>query len=586
MKIKQFLINRFRSIRHLTLKIGNDQLTTIVGENETGKTNLLHALAWWGGDPNIKLTQEDIMDENAEIISNKLALVSAELEITLEELRILDPQMDASIVNKVSAETKEMVFARFKQHNLLVNILRTYDGQYRGHKLSYFVDHNWVSVFGKEQDLQFNVTPENLKKIIPRFIYYNVFEEYIEENSIPFAELLTRKGWTNVALILGIDQKEHQKITELILQPAQNYIKIQELERKFTSVFSDKFEIFWHGPRKKLTVSLNSQRIGISCASIDENGQEGKLLKPSQMSAGFRWSFCLNSKLEALTLATADQHCFLLLDEPNTSLSGDQQARVLETFERFVEQGNSIIFSTHSPFLVNLNKRIMIMKKVNEESTISNAANLHGEELLITIRGKLHLTMGNTFFYGKQLLLVEGMTDQGHLELWGSDKLEENDISIMEIGGIRHLPPKLDELEREGMLSRCSIILDCDEAGIRAKNQAKNQLKEKGLHLPITTIEGKDIEDLYSREDFFKICEHFLEEEALRKIEMACPVQLNEIERGRMKEASASIEWDDGAFKLCFLAMARKKSIDNLDQTTKGRFNELIDRIIMYQIET
>jgi len=558
MKVNKFHIFKFRSIEHLELEMNNDHLITIVGQNESGKTSVLQAIAWWGGDPNIAVTNDDILGEEPAIINSKDPIVEVEVVLTSEEVETLSGNR-SRIINVPPAIDPE---TGAEIPSVKMSIQRFFDGSYKAHRIS-------------ENDIEtINFNEAGFKEVFPRFIYYDVFEEYIDEDAIPWGEVLTKPGWKNVAAILGIDQAKHQEITQLLKIP--NVFKLDQYEEEFTGDLTNKFHVFWEGTPKQLRVSLKSNRLAVICIDLDEDGRIVRRLKPSQMSTGFRWAFCLNTKLEALSREDPTRPLFLLLDEPNTSLSGDQQKKVLETFERFCVEENSIILATHSPFMVDLKHQIMLLEAKDGISTFQCLDELHGTDLLITLRAALNLKLVDSLFFGRYLLIVEGLTDRGHLQLVVKEWLEKNNISILEADGASQLPVKLKELEKEGLIKDIIVVLDSDQAGIAAKMQVEKQLREKGVYLPIRMIRGKDIEDYYSRADFQKICVGFLKGDEVQMLEdTLSSLSKKEIERGRLKKVINTLRYKTGVFKLLFLAYAREIGVEQLSQDTKENFKQL-----------
>ena len=539
MKIISFQISNFCSIKELELEMNDDCLITIVGQNESGKTSLLRAIAWWGGDPTIEVTKDDIFGEKKEILESTRPIVMAIVKLTAEEAEEVAMEFEgeeADIENETEEPFSESNENDAKNYFDTLLIGRYFNGYYG----------IWRKA-PSDKLKGYSINEEQLHKLfennIPRFIYYDVFKEYIGENVIPWPEVLTRPGWKNIAAILNIDKAEHQEIANYF--KSANLKKLKKAETELTAVLTSKIHTFWDGTPKRLLISLNSNRMGVHCVILDEEGNEGEYLDPSQMSDGFRWAFCLNTKLEALSKEESNRPLFLLLDEPNTTLSGDQQKKVLEHFEFFCEKGNFIILATHSPFMVDLNKRIMLMEAKDGISTIRSLGELHGMELLVTLRAALNLKLVDSLFFGRFLLIVEGLTDRGHLQLLAEDWLNEHNVSILETDGTSHLPVKLEELEREGLIQDSIVILDSDSAGIKARKHAKKQLQEKGIYLPIRTIRGEDLEDYYSRADFRKICEGFLKETEVSKLEkVLTSLKGDKIERGRLKKVIKALKYE------------------------------------------
>ena len=142
----------------------------------------------------------------------------------------------------------------------------------------------------------------------------------------------------------------------------------------------------------------------------------------SERSAGFIWFFSFLIKF-AQVKKDEDRPIFLLLDEPGLSLHGKAQADLLRYFEEKLAPDHQIIYSSHSPFMVQPDKltsaRIVEDKvRVNERGrrqpvgTKVRADILNSDpDTVFPLQGALGYEITQTLFIGKHTLLVEGPGD-------------------------------------------------------------------------------------------------------------------------------------------------------------------------------
>ena len=186
----------------------------------------------------------------------------------------------------------------------------------------------------------------------------------------------------------------------------------------------------------------------------------------------------------------------LLMDEPDRFLSSSGQQDLLRVFEDFAYPKNSsragvqVVYVTHSPFLIDKNEadRIRVLEKgEHDEGTrvvTSSAAN-HYEPL----RSAFGSFVAETTFIGNCNLVVEGPSDQvliAGMSRWlGSrgvsvrNRLDLNTITIVPAGGTRHIP-YLVYLARGRDVEKPPVVvlLDSDAPG----DQARADLQAGGAY--------------------------------------------------------------------------------------------------------
>lgn len=178
----------------------------------------------------------------------------------------------------------------------------------------------------------------------------------------------------------------------------------------------------------------------------------------------------------------------LLMDEPDRFLSSSGQQDLLRVFDDFADPKGvgrtpvQVVYVTHSPFLVDKNEvdRIRVLEKGEfDEGTrlVSNASANHYEPL----RSAFGSFVAETTFIGNCNLIVEGASDQvllagatRWLRSFGTpsrDRLDLNRLTIVPASGTRHIP-YLVYLARGRDIEKPPVIvlLDNDEAGLNAKN--------------------------------------------------------------------------------------------------------------------
>lgn len=139
---------------------------------------------------------------------------------------------------------------------------------------------------------------------------------------------------------------------------------------------------------------------------------------PSKRSDGFQWflSFYVN-----FTEGTKGEfkNTILLLDNPGLLLHPSGQKDLLKTLEKIAES-NQIVFATHSPFLIDKEKleRIRIVEKKDDKvgTTLKEKFYDSDFDAFEPIRAAFGVTIGDSLFGFKKNVIVEGISDYFILE--------------------------------------------------------------------------------------------------------------------------------------------------------------------------
>lgn len=190
-----------------------------------------------------------------------------------------------------------------------------------------------------------------------------------------------------------------------------------------------------------------------------------------------------------------DRSEILLMDEPDAYLSSQGQKDLLRIFDAFADpddgsQGCQVVYVTHSPFLVDKNhaERIRVIEKgEGDEGTrvVRDVSRNHYEPL----RSAFGAMVGETTFMGSCNLMVEGIGDQILLAglsrrlrkrgLPHTEYLDLNDLTIVPAGGASQIP-YLAYLARGRDVEKPAVIvlLDGDGAG----NDARKAIRRGGAY--------------------------------------------------------------------------------------------------------
>lgn len=156
------------------------------------------------------------------------------------------------------------------------------------------------------------------------------------------------------------------------------------------------------------------------------HSSNGESLSISERSNGLRWY--LETFIDAQANDISGRNVVYLLDEPGTSLHVNAQRRLLELFEHLADQGNQVVYTTHSPYMLNtesegVHRIRAVVKNTDCYSYIyktaydAKIAPESQQDTLTPIIAALGMNLQNTFgpALNKVNIVTEGMSDYIYL---------------------------------------------------------------------------------------------------------------------------------------------------------------------------
>lgn len=192
-------------------------------------------------------------------------------------------------------------------------------------------------------------------------------------------------------------------------------------------------------------------------------------------SRGLQWFF---SFFLVFLVETKEGHSntILLLDEPGLSLHPIAQYDLAKFFRKLSED-NQLIYTSHSPFLVDMEnlgnvKAVFVDTKTGRTKVSSNLRynEEDAEKSIFPVHAALGLTVSDTLLLGCLPILVEGPSDQIYLSLIkrhliGKGVLKNTkEIVFIPTGGVRGMGP-VTKLVSSRDDSLPYVLLDSDSVG-------------------------------------------------------------------------------------------------------------------------
>lgn len=215
-----------------------------------------------------------------------------------------------------------------------------------------------------------------------------------------------------------------------------------------------------------------------------------------ERSSGLRYFLSYYIQAKALELTSRGRNAIVLMDEPDSFLSIIGQRNLLAVFESLVRAESSgqscqLVYTTHSPFLINKNypHRLRLVRKgdAEEGTQLVDAAMLRRYE---PVRSALGIDCAQTLFMGATNVVVEGPTDQYLLaELIRRFIRPDNVSELLDLNSVvvvsAESAPGVEKLLAASQwgdepVPATVVLLDSDQAGdeIKAKIVGKGRTNQ------------------------------------------------------------------------------------------------------------
>ena len=232
----------------------------------------------------------------------------------------------------------------------------------------------------------------------------------------------------------------------------------------------------------------------------------------SLRSSGYQWFF---SFLAAFSeFEDRDDNVVILLDEPALTLHAKAQRDFLRFINERLSPAGQVVYTTHSPFMVDEIERVRVVEDRGDDigSVTSSDALEVGEDSAFPLQAALGYDLSQNLFIGERNLLVEGPSDLvfldmigRHLRGQGREALDER-WRILPAGGSSNVPAFVSLL---GKKVSVTVLLDSGtEGGGKVEAAIKaNKIAAGRVVFVGSVLEQKhsDIEDLFTRSDYLAL---------------------------------------------------------------------------------
>lgn len=447
MKLEKVKINNFCSCQSVELAL--DDYSPIVGYNNSGKSNILKAINWLLKKST--LPQSVFFDPNVEI--------TVEGEISDVNLQLLPPNQQQAV-------------AQYLNNNLLKFRRRQDTPQTTAAQIKIdvydFAQNNWAA------------NPAGLDNALGVLFPEPIYIEAMKDASEDIGKF-TAKNTIGLLLKYTLEQIRQNNANALLsletaLQTVENHLSGQNRINEFNTFENQAtaaINSFFPGISLHLNLAAPNLDDLIKSASIDLSEQPGEVRSFSSYGHGAQRSvqMALIQLLatQAQSLGLNLPTIVLLIDEPELYLHPQAIEILRESLVSLSNQHFQIVFSTHSPLLVN-NENILntsiIIKEQNQTKTrqklvsATNALNNHPHQTS-TIFSLQHSTY---LLFSEKVFIIEGKTEKLLLpEIYSIVKnrtLGHDKTCMVEAGSSSSVSPIMQVLKNVGYQPKAVVDLD------------------------------------------------------------------------------------------------------------------------------
>lgn len=565
MNLMSFSVQRFRNILESGTITVDPAVTCLVGKNESGKTNLLHALHAVHPAPTDRKFDEqqyprwlqkadqrsgayasavpisvdfELSDADMEAVEQRFGTGTLKSTMMGWSLRYSDGgtfslDIDEEAVceacesqygtstgaTKVAALKSELMEAAAEtvadEAGSQIPAVRAQQARTAGDALEQLVPE------GLTLD---QAVRRFLKPRVPQFFYFDDYSQLRGRTDIgPLIEALRTK--TEATL----DEAQRTALALLKLGFATEDLIDADYERRSGEMeavaadLSHQVMKYWHqNDHLRLRIDIESEE------QTQPNGQHiiNRFLQLrvedtrhfftnnlDVRSSGFRWFV---SFLAAFKEFSSDRSVIVLLDEPALALHARAQRDFLEFIEDTLGAGNQVIYTTHSVFMIDPAhlERVRVVEDMGpEEGTkVKQQLMSRDPDTLSPLQGALGYDIAQNIFVGPDNLVVEGLSDHTYLMVM-SEVLRAKGRTFLDLrwrilaaGGAGAMPAAVSLLGQE---LDVTVVVD---GGSKPPQRLNGLVEEEILQAkriitlgPIAGMNAADIEDMFDPEDYLNL---------------------------------------------------------------------------------
>lgn len=550
MKLTRARVTDYRSIDDSGW-VDIDEVTCLVGKNESGKTTFLSALKRLNhvdvasGDFDLKdYPRKGYVQYRRIHKKTPAVVVRAEFRLEADEIRQIEAEYGPGIIRhpvvvaskdysntrKWDMEVNEEALVRHlvASAGLPAEIEERTESAATIEELRSMLEGLAIRPLGVgdllidinsrfKTSLKDQIAEKYLENFIPAFVYFDDYSAMKGRISIPNIRRKTERGdrlddadrtFMSLISLAGADLED--------LDSQTNYEHVKaELESASISITDDVFE-YWHQNRQL--------RVDFDLSNANPNDppplNEGTILHIriwnnrhrvsvpfDERSKGFVWFFSFLAYFSGLELEDENRSMVLLFDEPGLNLHALAQSDFLRFIDERLTPKHQVVYTTHSPFMIDLNRlgSVRTVQDMDDRGTVVSAdVMIHDAETVFPLQVAMGYRVAQSLFLAPHCLLVSSPSDQIYLQVLGEAVVARGGQALdprwvtIPVGGADNLPTYLSLLGDNYV--NLAIMMDVtpkSKARIDEKNGKIGNNSNTIKMVEVAKMRDADMEDLF-----------------------------------------------------------------------------------------
>jgi hypothetical protein len=376
----------------------------------------------------------------------------------------------------------------------------------------------------RKQDVGHYLIDEYAKPWMPKFVYYAEYDTMPGKLSVP--DLIRRRDAGELTkgerALLGLLAMADVSLEDF-RQTDQHERLIRELENASNAISDEVFEYWTQNQDLSVKLSIHPAEDG-AAPPLDEgpilfvrvHNQRHRATVPfDERSRGFVWFFSFLAYFNNLEEGQTS-NLIVLLDEPGLSLHARAQQDLLRLIDERLAPQHQVIYTTHSPFMVSPGQFDRVRTVIDRDpggTKVSAEIFKADDDTVSPLLTAMGIEMTQTLFIGEHTLLLEGPSDLIYLDVL-SDLAETRQLTGLDpqwvktpIGGSGKLSTFVTLLRSNKLNVAVLVDSSTKDTGAVKRLRDNGQLARNGL-IEISEFTGNgdaDIEDLFERDFYLKL---------------------------------------------------------------------------------
>lgn len=374
MILNRIVIKNYRSIKDLSIpikKINGYSLHTLLGINESGKSNILRAIFSMNNNAPLNYEQDCQKDARRKGDSIKISFI---YELTSSEI----DELEASLLKDKILIRKDTNEIRYIEKILTLN-----KNSEKNLEWSLIIPNNPSKFYFEEngaenQKIMREATVEELKTLLkknekggflekatPKIVYWKASPEYLITNPINLDQFKQKKDINvplkNLFTLIGISESQINSLIERTkADPSERRKVSKDISEKATKYINE----IW--PEHKISFDVSIESNSNCSVHIMDNDSE-ELFGMNERSDGFKQFISILLTLSAEFRSKTLSENIILIDEPEVNLHPSSIQFLRDELLK-ISQDNYLIVASHSIFMIDkkdLDRHIKVFKNID-----------------------------------------------------------------------------------------------------------------------------------------------------------------------------------------------------------------------------